>query len=199
MRQKSLLPLVVGPRTAPTDILAMLREVSPAVDLINPGTHGGRVWWLLRYTPDGYARRDEGRKILSKRDPRYFPVLTHVLMAEGFSLLKQYTINIDGNGEAIRADLSMMLNRSERELDRDFQSSMECAEGVPRDRNRIAVFKDFMGGEGRSEHAIHFRGRVSSLSKASLAPSLVRAAASSVRRVLNAASFSKAVSSLRAS
>lgn len=176
MSVKSFLP-VVGPRSAPTTTLRLLREVTPFVDLFAPNDG---EWWLLRYDPDNYTRRHEGRKILARWNRTCFAPVTAQLMLAGLSLLQTYPANIDGHGDVMRDDLSQMLNRSLKQLEGDFRERANISEGLPRERNRIAVLNDYVRGQAASDHAFYLRGRVSSLTKARGLGRLV----SSVRRVI---------------
>lgn len=181
MAPRSLLPLV-GPRTVPTTTLRLLREVSPFVDVYAPSE---RAWWLLRFDPDNHARRDEGRKVLARWGREYLPHQNHLLMAAGLSVLKIYDatrFSLDGNSDAVRDDLSLLLNASEKEAEAAYRDALDVSEGVPRDRARVAVFRDYIAAEGRSEHAIHFRHRVSSLTRAVFSP--IRSASRSLARSL---------------
>ena len=158
----AVVPLpMVGPRECPGDILRMLREVTPFVDVFTPD---GVQWWMLRIAPDEHARVQVGRQHLERAKAKgWLPDASHLLMASGRSLLRRYSISLDGNGDALRRDLSAMVAVTDRQLERDFAEALDVNEGIPRQRERIKVVLDRAAAERKSDHGIFFRGRVSSV------------------------------------
>lgn len=158
----AVIPLpIVGPRECPGDILRILREVTPFVEVFSPN---GDDWWMLRQAPDEHARIQAGRRHLERAKERgWMPDASHICMASGRSLLRRYSIKLDGNGDALRRDLTAMVSVTDRQLERDFAEALDVNEGIPRARDRIKVVLDRAASERKSDHGIFFRGRVSSV------------------------------------
>lgn len=148
------LPAVVDP---PEDVLRALRELSEDLDMyVLPD---GRVW-LLKYEANK-PRIREGRKILAQARELddYGDLESAHLMAEGWSLLGEFSYVEGTSVGAMMQHAQMTLYATEQEIEADARRIKRIADGTVSRERGAALTRERIRAFAKTDWARTYRGR----------------------------------------
>lgn len=154
---------VPSTRIASPDVVRVLREVEEAKNPLTLAWEPESREWQVLMWDRAPGRLQEGEALARSIDYRDGSIQQNLrrmhLMRAGFSGLAIVTEADYTSPSWLRDHVQRLLLTSERERERMFEEGLDASEGIPRQRHRIAVWRDFRETDGRLVEKVFQRGR----------------------------------------
>lgn len=154
---------VASTRIASPDVVRVLREVEEAKNPLTLAWEPESREWQVLMLDRSPTRIREGNKMAQSIDRRDGSIQQNLrrmhLMRAGFSGLTIITELDYTQPSWLRDHVQRLLLTGDQQRERWAQDALDYSEGIPRDRARVAVWRDFRETDGRLVEKVFQRGR----------------------------------------